>query len=122
MAFTLQLWKSHFPSSILSFCLYFALQDEKTPHWEAFKVPLFVLQQFHEGSIELKCYNFNVNATDSFIGNFFKLFPTLIFLRENGSKCSIKSSWSKIRCEDMNELFLDEKYALFLQVFVRLRM
>ncbi|PAV59900.1 hypothetical protein WR25_12501 isoform B [Diploscapter pachys] len=45
------------------------IKDEKTPHWEAFKVPLFVLQQFHEGSIELKCYNFNVNATDSFIGH-----------------------------------------------------
>ncbi|ETN74443.1 Copine [Necator americanus] len=40
----------------------------KNPKWKEFSVPLYVIQFFQQGALQIFCYNQNVNAADSLIG------------------------------------------------------
>ncbi|EYB93941.1 hypothetical protein Y032_0177g593 [Ancylostoma ceylanicum] len=41
---------------------------EKNPKWKEFSVPLYVIQFFQQGALQIHCYNQNVNAADTLIG------------------------------------------------------
>ncbi|VDM67539.1 unnamed protein product, partial [Strongylus vulgaris] len=40
----------------------------KNPKWKEFSVPLYVIQFFQQGALQIFCYNQNVNAADTLIG------------------------------------------------------
>ncbi|VDP46429.1 unnamed protein product [Heligmosomoides polygyrus] len=42
---------------------------EKNPKWKEFSVPLYVIQFFQQGALQIHCYNQNTNAADTLIGD-----------------------------------------------------
>ncbi|VDL75717.1 unnamed protein product [Nippostrongylus brasiliensis] len=41
---------------------------EKNPKWKEFSIPLYVIQFYHQGALQIHCYNKNTNADDTLIG------------------------------------------------------